>query len=356
MSHVSSVSTTVPAVNFPVWRWFQAFGAFCRRAREEWPHIRKDGSVHVLARALGVAALLGVILVLALAAQPDEPLRTEKPARAARSASAARFLSLANKTGDFPLDSDFAPEQAAVASLRRLGRRVEPEVAATLRFGAVKVPRSIVENVVQAAKSTDMDPALLMAIADKESSFAPTAKAGTSSASGLFQFVEKTWLKAVQAFGLRYGQEDAVKAIQGGEQPRVAAQKRSEILKLRNDPFLSAALAAEMLKRDGAKIAEKVGRSLTAGETYLIHFLGPEDAGRFIEKLHQTPNASAAQLLPKPARANKPIFYAKQGRKLKDRSLSEVHEAFEHMMGSRASRYQDVEAKLPAGVAAYAGQ
>ncbi len=356
MAFVSSVSTPAPtAAGFFVSRWFQAFLAFCRVAREQWPHIRKQDSFDVLARALAVAAALGVLFILALAAQPDEPARTEKTARPARSAAAARFLSLANK-GDFPLDSDFAPQQAAAASLRRLGRRVDPDVAGTLRFGPVKVPRSIVENVVQAAKTTDMDPALLMAIADKESSFAPTAKAGTSSASGLFQFVEKTWLKALQAFGLRYGQEKAVKAIQGGEAPRVAAQKRSEILKLRNDPYLSAALAAEMLKRDGAKIAERVGRPLTPGETYLIHFLGPEDAGRFIEKLNKTPNASAAQLLPKPARANKPIFYEKQGRKLKDRSLSEVHEAFEHMMGSRASRYQNVEAKLPTGVAAYAGQ
>ncbi len=350
MSHVS-VATGIAAPSIPGLRWVRSLGALWLLACEPWPHIRKDGSFHILARALGGAALLSVVFILALLAQPDDPIRPEKPQRLIRNAAAARFLSLASK-GDFPLDSDFASDRAT-NSLRRLGRRVED--ANTMHFGTVHVPRSIVEKVVTAAKSADIDPALLMAIAEKESSFAPSARASTSSASGLFQFVEKTWLKALRAFGLRHGQEQAVKAIEGGEeQPRVAPHKRGEILKLRNDPYLSAALAADMLKRDSDKIAEKVGRPLTPGETYLIHFLGPEDASRFIVKLNETPNASAAQLLPKPARANKPIFFARDGRRMKDRSLSEVHEAFEHMMGMRASRYQDVETKLPAGVSAYA--
>jgi len=86
------------------------------------------------------------------------------------------------------------------------------------------------------------------------------------------------------------------KAIQGeDEHPVIAPRKRAEILQLRDDPYLSAALAAEMLKHDGAKISEHLGRSLTAGETYLIHFLGPEDAERFMTKLDAEPQASAAR-------------------------------------------------------------
>ena len=40
------------------------------------------------------------------------------------------------------------------------------------------------------------------------------------------------------------------------------------------------------------------------------------------------------------------------GRKLKDRSVSKMHQAFETMMGSRTSRYEDVATKLPAGATA----
>ena len=158
-----------------------------------------------------------------------------------------------------------------------------------------------------------MDPALLMAIADKESNFITRAKARTSSASGLFQFVEKTWMDAMKLFGHRYGRAEEAQAIASGGG---ATQNRAKILGLRNDPYLSAALAAEMLKKDGAKIAEKIGRPLTAGETYLIHFLGPDDAARFMKTMSEAPNVSAAALLPRPARANRPIFFAQQGRKL----------------------------------------
>ncbi|MCX7899437.1 MAG: hypothetical protein N2444_05050 [Methylocystis sp.] len=90
---------------------------------------------------------------------------------------------------------------------------------------------------------------------------------------------------------------------------------------------------------------------LTAGETYLVHFLGPEDAARFITAAAADPSASAAAMFPKPARANRPIFYEDGGR---GRTLGEVHEAFEAMMGKRTSRYEDVKLKLPSGVAAYA--
>jgi hypothetical protein len=329
--------------------------------RAAWPHARADWFFHAALRALVVAAVLAVVLVLALWAEIETPMKTaDKPARVARVnvAPSSPFMTLTRRGDDFPLDSDFSLDQAALTWSHRLGARSargdEADPPGTMRFGPVRVSRSIVERVVKAAKSTEIDPALLMAIADKESSFSPSAKASTSSASGLFQFIESTWLKALRTFGWRYGHEEIAKAIRGEEHaPRVAPEKRAEILNLRNDPYLSAALAAEMLKHDGAKIVEMVGRALTAGETYLIHFLGPDDAARFIKKLDEEPQASAAQLLPRPARANRPIFYEQQGGKMKDRSVQEVHAAFETMMGQRSSRYEGVERRLPEGAMAY---
>src|SRR5207244_4059076 len=113
----------------------------------------------------------------------------------------------------------------------------EVDLLGTLRFGPVRVESAIVEYVVEAAKIADkiadMDPALLMAIADKESSFAPKAKASTSSASGLFQFVEAAWFKALRSFGWRHGYEQEAKAIQGDDKETgVAPQKRAELLRL----------------------------------------------------------------------------------------------------------------------------
>ncbi|HMK89621.1 MAG TPA: transglycosylase SLT domain-containing protein [Methylocystis sp.] len=323
-----------------------------------------DSNVAAAARATTVVGLLlaltaGAVAVKVLkpagdGARPAALARHKRPSSAPASAQPLAMLASFGPDEGLALDSDF-DAGAAGALYRRLLGKVGEDRPGRLRFGQAQVQRSIVERVVSAARTAGADPALMMSIADKESSFAPAAKASTSSASGLFQFIDTTWLRAIRDFGERYGLGEHAKAIAGDEaRPNVAEKKRAETLNLRNDPYLAAAMAAEMLKHDGAKIAELVGRPLSAGETYLLHFLGPDDAARFMAKLDAEPEASAAQLLPKPARANKPIFYERQGGRLKERSLSEVHEAFENMMGTRLARFGDVEERLPQGVSAYA--
>lgn len=326
--------------------------------RATLPGFLLDRSCSPLLRALCVATLLSVLAVLALTAERDETPRPERSARAARTRVAASPLTTLVRADedDTALDSDFSLEQAALTWSHRIASDEGnfSEAPGVMQFGPVKVQQSIVERVVKAAQTTQMDPALLMAIADKESNFSSTAKARTSSASGLFQFVEKTWFKAMKTFGWRHGHGETAAAIASDNAARIKGQTRAQILKLRNDPYLSAVLAAEMLKNDSAKIAEKLGRPLTSGETYLIHFLGPDDAERFMRTMDEAPHTSAAALLPRPARANKPIFYEQQGRRLKVRSVREVHEAFETMMDKRTSRYEDVAAKLPSEATAYA--
>jgi hypothetical protein len=223
-----------------------------------------------------------------------------------------------------------------------------------LQFGPMRVKRSIVEMIIKAAQVTHTDPVLLMAIADKESSFATGVEARTSSAMGLFQFVDSTWLKAVRDFGAQYGlAKEAALIVGPNDRPTVAdAAERKRILDLRGDPYLSAVLAAEMLKRDGNRIAQRIGRGLTSGETYLAHFLGPDDAERFMEKVVGQPQYRAAVLLPRPARANASLFYARGGRRSKELSVAAVHDKFEEMMGMRLDRYKSIGAA--AGLSAYA--
>ena len=213
-----------------------------------------------------------------------------------------------------------------------------------LEFGPMRIRRHLVETIVKAARVTGIDPALLMAIADKESSFSTHVQAKTSSATGLFQFIERTWLQVVRDFGAKHGLAKEAAATQWIDDELTVPDpaERARILELRRNPYLSALLAAEMLSRDRARIARSIGRDLTRGETYLSHFLGPDDAERFMEKVVGQPNSAAATLLPKPARANKPIFFARVGRKAKSLSVAEVHGKFEAMMGTRLERYRDV--------------
>src|SRR5215218_9808512 len=53
-----------------------------------------------------------------------------------------------------------------------------------LVFEQMRVPRWLAETVVRAAQTTNVDPAYMMALADKESSLLPDNKARTSSAEG----------------------------------------------------------------------------------------------------------------------------------------------------------------------------
>ncbi|HYA80067.1 MAG TPA: transglycosylase SLT domain-containing protein [Methylocystis sp.] len=323
-----------------------------------------DTNASATVRAISVFALLtgvsAAVFALPTSKAPPEPaklgLRTQTQHPASAPPASMTLLVSVEPGDDFPLDSDFNTDAAATLYRRLAGKPFIVERPGHMLFGAVQqVQRSLVERVVSAAKTAGADPALMMSIADKESNFAPTVKASTSSASGLFQFIDTTWLRVVREFGERYGHAEEAKAITGDDdRPAVSAKKRAEVLNLRNDPYLAAAMAAEMLKRDGQKIVDMLGRPLSAGETYLLHFLGPDDAARFMSKLEADPAASAARLLPKPARANKPIFYARQNGRLKERSLKEVHEAFEHMMGDRLERFSDVESRLPDSAQAYA--
>ena len=224
-----------------------------------------------------------------------------------------------------------------------------------LEFGPMRIRRHLVQTIVRAAREVGTDPELLMAIADKESSFATEVQARTSSATGLFQFIEKTWLGVVHKFGAQYGLSKESAVIVYGEDGWTvpSPEEKARILELRREPRLSALLAGEMLKRDAARIAGRIGRPLSHGETYLAHFLGPSDAERFMAKVVEEPRSAAAQLLPRPAKSNKTIFYANAGRrKVKSLSVAEVHAKFETMMGARSARYKNVGPI--SGITAYA--
>src|SRR5690606_10046659 len=204
------------------------------------------------------------------------------------------------------------------------------------------IRRHLVETIVRAARVVGADPSLLMAVADKESSFATEVKAKTSSATGLYQFIESTWLGVVKDFGAKHGLAREAALIQRVDRRHVVADadERARILDLRREPYLSALLAAEMLKRDTLRIQRRIGRPLTGGEVYLVHFLGPGGAELFIDAMEGAPDRVAAELLPKPAEANRPIFYDKAGGTL---SLAEVHKKFEAMISVRLARYREVK-------------
>ncbi len=219
-----------------------------------------------------------------------------------------------------------------------------------IQFDGMRVPRWIVETILRAAEDTGVDPAYMMALADKESSFIPANKASTSSAEGLFQFISSTWLEVVKTFGAKHGLEaeaDLIETIKG-ELTIADEAARDRVLGLRRDPYLSALMAAEMMKRDRSKIERRLGREITRSEFYLAHFFGVDSASKFMSLVDGKPQQSAPKVFPAAARANKSLFFEKNGKKTRQLSVAEVYDKLDRMIDKRLDRYEDVAAMMTA--------
>jgi hypothetical protein len=145
-----------------------------------------------------------------------------------------------------------------------------------------------------------------------ESGLNPHAGASTSSARGLFQFVEQTWLGTLKQSGaaLGYGRyADAISRTASGHYQVTDPALRSQILKLRNDPEANAVMAGAFTKANATYLAEKLGREPSEGELYIAHFLGAGGAARLISQAASNPNATAATAFGNAAQANPSIFY-----------------------------------------------
>ncbi len=177
--------------------------------------------------------------------------------------------------------------------------------------------------IALAAQRTGVDFDYLMAQAKLESSFDPDARARTSSASGLYQFIDSTWLATLDRHGASLGlggAADAV-AIRGGRHVVTDPALRGQIMALRFDPQASALMAGALATDNAAALAPVLGRQPDAAELYMAHFLGAGGASRFLTELARDPQRSAASLLPAPAAANRTIFYTPNGTQ---RTLQEV--------------------------------
>lgn len=178
---------------------------------------------------------------------------------------------------------------------------------------AIEGIRGVVEAAIQrAAKATGVDFAFLMKTAGRESGMNPHARASTSSAAGLFQFVEQTWLSTLKQHGSKYGYARYAELISKGADGRYrvdGAEARKAVMDLRLDPHAASLMAGELAADHAAYLKGRTGRAPTSGELYAAHFLGPQGSARLIEAVENSPASIAANLFPDAARANKSIFY-----------------------------------------------
>lgn len=195
----------------------------------------------------------------------------------------------------------------------------------------LKVPEGTVKEAIdQASEKVGVDKSIMYAVAKQESGFDPNAKAGTSSATGLFQFISGTWQNMVSRFGRAY----------------------PELNKGPTDPYASATAGALYIK-ENSELLKKRNLPVNGTTIYASHFLGPGGAAKL---LTADPNANAAELLPQAASANKSIFYNKDGTPatVKDvigflyKKVGAVAEQFATMEGKTGTAFPTQVAMAPA--------
>jgi len=198
-------------------------------------------------------------------------------------------------------------------------------INATAAAGVDPTRARIAGSIKQAASTTGASFEYLLATAKMESNFNPKAAASTSSARGLFQFIDQTWLGTVKEAGahLGYGKyADAITKNPSGSYSVSDPEARAAIMKLRDDPDAASSMAAVLTQSNGFKLTGKIGRRPTDAELYMAHFMGVGGAGKLIQNAEDNPNASAANMFPNAAAANQSIFYDRSGQA---RSVSQVY-------------------------------
>lgn len=193
---------------------------------------------------------------------------------------------------------------------------------------AVHTAPAVIPALRRASAATGVDFNFLLEQARTESSLNPTAQAATSSARGLFQFIDSTWLDVVDRHGSKHGLGAAAAGISRDSKGRPVVQdpaQRAAILKLRDDPYISGLMAGELARDNAAQLQQELGRDARPAELYMAHFLGAGGASAFLSGLQENPDIEASYIVPAAARANQAVFY-KGGKAL---SLDEVYARFE---------------------------
>ncbi len=177
----------------------------------------------------------------------------------------------------------------------------------------------VMSAIKSASAKTGVNFAYMVQQARAESSFDPSAKAKTSSASGLYQFIERTWLDMVERYGDKHGISTDGKS-------------REQILEMRNNPKTASLMAAEFAGENQRFLethwkGAKSGKDIGSTELYFAHFMGAGGAAAFLNARDENPGQQAALIFPKAAAANRNVFYdTKTGR---PKTMDEIYNFFD---------------------------
>ncbi|PKP90441.1 MAG: flagellar biosynthesis protein FlgJ [Alphaproteobacteria bacterium HGW-Alphaproteobacteria-16] len=187
---------------------------------------------------------------------------------------------------------------------------------------------NVTTAIATASQKTGVDFNYLLGQAQVESGMRADARARTSSATGLYQFIEQSWLGVVKEHGQKHGlgwAADSIKQTSSGRFVVGDAATRQAILSMRSDPQAASLMAAEHAADNKQSLETSLGREATGTDLYMAHFLGLGGARKFLRAMDANAGQPGAAMFPAAARANRNIFYTPGGQQ---RSLGEIYDRF----------------------------
>lgn len=205
----------------------------------------------------------------------------------------------------------------------------------------------VLQAVRTASQKTGVDFSYLMAQAQQESGLKSNARADGSSATGLYQFIDSTWLGVMRDYGAKYGFGALASKIDTAADgsARVADPAvRQQILDLRFQPQISAVMAAEYARANQTHLERETNTDIGSTELYLAHFLGAAGASKFLNGYDANSAQAGASLFPEAAAANPSVFYDRDG---KARSLADIYDRFASRIDTQTATISQARVAAP---------
>jgi hypothetical protein len=174
---------------------------------------------------------------------------------------------------------------------------------------------ALVRSAKAASSGTATDFRSLLASSLSESRHDPLARNKRSTATGAYQFTERTWLDLVRRHGAELGVGDVAAQItvKNGTPTVADAGGRAAILALRSDSDLAGSLAARYFDENRSALGKSLGRRPSENEVRMAYLLGASGAAHLLKAAKDHPGIGSDKIVPGAVHANPTLFHNSAG-------------------------------------------
>ncbi len=208
----------------------------------------------------------------------------------------------------------------------------------------------IIDALHNASQKTNISFELLVMKAMIESDLGRVTQSKTSSARGVFQYIEPTWIVLMKRYGNRIGYSeyaDSIKYSAEHKKHMVQSQtiSRQDVLDLRENPRIAALIKGYQIQDEVKILAQfKNGARVNATDHYIAHMLGLTMARKFYEFQQTESPIILANLknryFSEAVSLNRSFFYDKTGNGL---NAAQAYQAFHKRMSDKFLQLRTIE-------------